>query len=236
MTEILCYGVPEGCSFGTIVALEWLGRPYRLCRIDMPKVVSGDAYRRINPVGETPTLITADGVPLSESMAILGHLGARFHEADLGPAPGSAEFDRRTQMLAYLNTSFFNAFSSLWFALEHEVDGISKEALTEYGRQQVEKAHAVLEMLLGDRPYLMGDKPEIVDAYFIGIARWADFHRAVDRTTYPGLDGLYKRLQQNPAVQFAWAIEHEEPASSAGGFQGHVTLDHVLGVVSPMAA
>ena len=61
MTQILFYGVPSGCSFGSIVALEWLGRPYRHCRIAMPEVVSGPDYRRLNSVGETPTLLTADG-------------------------------------------------------------------------------------------------------------------------------------------------------------------------------
>ncbi len=236
MTDVLCYGVPEGCSFGSIVAMEWLGRPFRLCRIEMPEVVSGEAYRRVNPIGETPTLITSDGAVLSESMAILGYLGARFHEAGKGPAPGSAAFDRRTQMLAYLNTSFFNAFSPLWFAMEHDMDGPEKDALTRYGRQLVEKTHAGLETLLGEGPYLMGAEPEIVDAYFMGIARWADFHQAADRRDYPGIDGLYNRLKQDPAVQFAWAIEHEEPATSAGGFKGHVTLDHVAGLLGRQAA
>ena len=32
---ILYYGVPSGCSFGSIVALEWLGQPYALSRIEM---------------------------------------------------------------------------------------------------------------------------------------------------------------------------------------------------------
>ena len=77
MVQTLMYGIPSGCSFGSIVALEWLGEPYRLCRIEMPAVVQSDAYREINPVGETPTLVTATGDPISESMAILNHLGAR---------------------------------------------------------------------------------------------------------------------------------------------------------------
>ena len=37
MEPVLFYGVPSGCSFGSIVALEWLGIPYKLCRIDMPE-------------------------------------------------------------------------------------------------------------------------------------------------------------------------------------------------------
>ena len=36
MEPVLFYGVPQGCSFGSIVALEWLNQPYRLCRINMP--------------------------------------------------------------------------------------------------------------------------------------------------------------------------------------------------------
>ncbi|MFC6980781.1 hypothetical protein [Microbulbifer taiwanensis] len=49
MTPVLFYGVPSGCSFGSIVALEWLGKPYQLCRVEMPEAATSDSYRRINP-------------------------------------------------------------------------------------------------------------------------------------------------------------------------------------------
>ena len=51
------------------MALEWLGRPYRLCRIEMPEVVSSDDYRRINPVGETLSLLTASRAGLTGAAA-----------------------------------------------------------------------------------------------------------------------------------------------------------------------
>jgi glutathione S-transferase len=35
MQPVLFYGVPQGSSFGSIVALEWLEQPYQLCRIEM---------------------------------------------------------------------------------------------------------------------------------------------------------------------------------------------------------
>src|SRR5688572_4734757 len=94
MLPILFYGVPEGCSLGSIVALEWTGQPYRLCRIDMPGVVSGAAYRRINPVGETPSLMTACGEVVSESLAILNHIGAGALDSGLAFPQGSGDFDR----------------------------------------------------------------------------------------------------------------------------------------------
>jgi glutathione S-transferase len=235
MPITLFYGVPEGCSFGSIVALEWSGAKYHLCRIGMPEVVSTEDYKRINPIGETPTLMLPDGGLLSESMAILGHIAAKTTGKGLGFEPGSPDDDRLKRMLAFLNTSFFNAFSPLWYALEHEMTDEAKSALRDYGIARVERAHAQLETLMSGKEWLIGDKRSLADAYFMGIARWNDFHKVVDRRQFPALNSLYQRMLEDPAVRFAHAIEHEEPATSAGGFLGHVSLDEVLGRMSKAA-
>jgi glutathione S-transferase len=226
-TPILFYGVPSGCSFGSIVALEWLQQPYRLCRIEMPEVVSSDAYRRINPVGETPTL-SSSGELISESMAVLNHIGARGIDRKLGFAQGTPEFDRLNRMLAFLNTSFFNAYAPLWYALEHGSDAKGKQVLTAYARANVQKAHANLSAMLGDQPWLLGEHRTLADAYFIGIARWNEYHQVVDRNDYPNLQRLYERLEADPAVAFAHAIEDGRAAESAGGFVGELSLDMAL--------
>jgi glutathione S-transferase len=234
MHPILFYGVPEGCSFGSIVALEWSGRPYRLCRIEMPEVVSGVAYRRINPVGETPSLMTARGETIGESVAILNHIGAGALDSGLAFPQGSPEFDRLNAMLAFLNTTFFDAFSPLWYLLDHGGDAAEEAALGAYGRAMVAKAHAQLETLLGGRDWLLGRRT-LADAYFVGIARWSDFHKAVDRRDYPGLERLFEKLQDDPAVRFATAIEHGEAARSSGGFAGEVSLEEALAEVKAAA-
>ena len=235
MTPILFYGVPEGCSFGSIVALEWLGRPYRLCRVAMPEVVSGEDFRRLNTVGETPTLLTADGRLLSQSLAILNHIGAQAPDGHLGHPQGSPGFDRLNERLAFLNTSFFDAFSPLWHVREHDSRGAEREVLTAHGRALVARAHGQLESLLGGRDWLSGDGPGLADAYFTGIARWADVHQAVDRRDYPAVQRLFARLQEEPAVRFAHAIEHGEPAAGSGGFEGEISLDEALGLARQAA-
>lgn len=231
MEPILFYGVPSGCSFGSIVALEWLGVPYRLCRIEMPEVTLTEAYRRINPVGETPALMTAEGDLVSESLAILNHLAPHGVAHRLAFPQGSRGFDRLNQMLAYLNTSFFNAFSPLWHVLEHEAEGPGKAALVDYGREKVRRAHAGLEAQLGGQEWLLGEHRTLADAYFIGIARWTDYHAVVDRRDYPGLQRLYEKLEADPAVRFAHAVEAGEPASSAGGFKGEIGLGEALALL-----
>jgi len=228
MVQTLMYGIPSGCSFGSIVALEWLGEPYRLCRIEMPAEVQSEAYRQINPVGETPTLVTATGERISESMAILNHLGARGIDTGLFFAQGTPEFDRLNQVLAFLNTSFFAAFGPLWYALEHGIPGPDNAVLRAYGAAKVVKAHADLEAFLGNREWLLGDRRTLADAYFIGIARWTNYHDVVDRRDYPALQRLFEKLETDPAVRFAHAIERGEIAVSGGGFAGEVTLDDVL--------
>nr|QLH55520.1 glutathione S-transferase [Myxococcus sp.] len=225
----LFYGIPSGCSFGSIVALEWLGRPYQLCRIAMPEDVTSSAYRRINPVGETPALMTGEGSFIRESMAILNHLGARGVDTGFAFAQDTPDFDRLNQMLAYLNTTFFGAFAPLWYALEHDaLPDAEKKALKDYGARSVISAHAQLEGLMGDGPWLLGDHRTLADAYFAGIARWTRYHQVLDRRDYPKLQALFERLEADSGVQFAHAIEKGESPRGNGAFQGHVRMDEVL--------
>jgi glutathione S-transferase len=224
MDPVLFYGVPAGCSFGSIVALEWSGRPYRLCRIEMPKVVTSDTYRRLNPIGETPTFMSETGEVFSQSLAILQHIVRSSVDPRMGPAPG---FDRLNEMLSFLHTTFFSAFSPLWQAFEG-AEASEKEVLRAVGRRKVRKAYDQLARLVDGRTWLVGDGLTVADAYFMGIARWNDFHRVFDGCDHPGLDALRARLERDPAVQFALAIEHEQAAHTAGGFRGHVNLGEML--------
>jgi len=231
MEPILFYGVPSGCSFGSIVALEWIGQPYKLCRIEMPGQVQGELYRRINPVAETPALITSGRRVIAESMAILNHLAPRGVDKQLAFAQGTPEFDRLNQVLAFLNTSFFNAFSPLWYALEHELSGPRRDVLRAYGAERVAKAHADLERMLGDAPWLLGPQRTLADAYFAGIARWTKYHDVVNRADYPAVQRLFERLEADPAVQFAHAIERGEEPRGTGAFQGHVSLEEAVSLL-----
>lgn len=227
MDPVLFYGVPQGCSFGSIVALEWLQQPYLLCRISMPHDMQSDLYARVNPARETPALLLESGVTLSESVAILHNLAARGPKQCLGFAQGTPEYDRLNQVLAYLNTTFFSAFSPLWKAYEMESDPPVQEMLRTLGRAAVVKAHVHVEALLAGREWLAGEHRTIADAYFMGIARWANYHHVVDQREYPRLYRLVQKLEADPAVTFAHAIEAETPTQISGAYRGHISLEEV---------
>ncbi|WP_430469402.1 glutathione S-transferase N-terminal domain-containing protein [Thalassospira lucentensis] len=224
MERVLFYGVPAGCSFGSIVALEWLGKPYHLSRVEMMEHPWNPLYAKINPQFQTPALLLESGETLTESMAILKHIAARNASANVS----STQDDRLTEMLAYLNTDFFSAFNPLWVAYEMEdLDDAQKALLRTIGHKGVVKGCTYLNDLLADREWLLGGgQRSIADAYLSGIGRWIQYHQLFDlEQEYPHLACYLQKLANDPAAIFAKAIEKGEEPAGSGAFMGHVTLD-----------
>ena len=217
MEPILVYGHPLGSSMGLVAAFEWLGQPYRLARVKMPDDMLTDAYERLNGRQETPVLITDGKLVITETMAIALWLEARDVERRISFRPGTAESDRLHQFIAFLNTGFTSAFSPYWVALETtEPDPSYQAVLRRFGREQVNGRHRKLEAMMGDTPYLLGDRPTLADAVFVGVARWADFHEAIDPADYPRIASLKERLEADPAVRYAQTIEEgRDPLDTA---------------------
>ena len=229
MEPILIYGFPLGSSMGLVAALEWLGKPYRLCRVDMLGEMREPAYARINARHVTPALITDQGKVLTETMAIALWLAARDSERRISPDPMSAEGDRMRQIMAFINTGFTGAFSPLWVALEMDPPRPALQAaLREYGKEAVAERHDKLEAMVGDTPYLVGDRPTLADALFIGIARWLEFHEVADPVRWPKLAALRARLEADPAVAYATALESGESVAGGAKCLGHVPLAEVI--------
>lgn len=228
MNPVLFYGVPQGCSFGSIVALEWSGVPYELSRIEMlVHPWPATFLKKLNPLGLTPSFLTEDNRVINESLAVLLHLASRQGHL-LGYPQGSAGHDRLNQALAYLNTEFFWSFNPLWTAFEMEADPPRQEMLRQLGRARVAKACAYLDGLLSGREWMDGGaKRTVADAYFAGLARWAEYHRVLDVQAYPNLHRHLQKLRADPAVSFADAIERQQLATTTGRFVRHVALDEL---------
>jgi glutathione S-transferase len=229
MEPILFYGIPHGCSFGSIVALEWLGRPYRLCRIDMLATPKDERYARVNRRHLTPTLLLETGEALGESLAILHNIAARDLGRRLGYLQGTREFDGLNKVLAFLHMELHGAFSPAWTAFKLPEDAATeKEMLRALARKKAADAYTQLEAMLSGRDWLAGEHRTIADAYLIGIARWGEDLKLFDlKREYPRLDQHLQKLEADQGVIFAHAIEDGKPAVTSGQFLGHVTLDEL---------
>jgi glutathione S-transferase len=210
---------------GLIAALEWQGKPYRLCRVgDMPP-----AFGRLNPRFETPVLLTDKGRPLTESMAIAAWLEARDGERRISFDPLSSQADSMHQLMAFLNTGFTSAFYPLWAASHLEPpDPPMESALREWGVTRVVERHDRLEEMIPETRFLVADHPTLADGLLVGVARWLDYHRVANRNRWPKLAALRSRLESDPAVLFATALEEGEMHRGNGSCIGHVELQDVV--------
>lgn len=229
MEPILLYGFPAGSSMGLVAAFERVGQPYRLCRVDMLADMKNDAYASINGRQETPALITDEGRVLTETMAIAAWLEARDTQRRVSFDPRTPEADRMHQLMAFVNTGFTAAFSPLWVALEMASPKPELQAtLRDFGRKAVADRHDRLEAMIADTDFLVGDRLTLADTTLIGVARWAEFHQAIDGADYPKLAALRRRIEADPAVRYALAVEDGEKPAGSGTCLGHIPLAKVI--------
>lgn len=229
MEPILVYGYPSGTSMGLVAALEWLGQPYRLSRVDMLGEMREPGYKRINQRVETPVLITDQGRPLTETMAIAAWLEARDTERKISFDPRSPEADRMHQLMGFLNTGFTGAFFPIWVSLElPEPDPDFEAALRRFGRERVLERHDRLEEMLDGSRWLAGDKRTLADGLLAGVARWLEYHKVADISRWPKLQALRQRVESDPAVVFATALENGETPTGSGALKGHLPLAEVI--------
>lgn len=229
MEPILLYGFPSGSSMGLVAALEWLAKPYRLCRVDMFGEMRDPSYLRINPRVETPVLITDNGEALTETLAITSWLEARDSKRSISFDPLSREADRMHQLMAFINTGFTGSFGPLWAAMEMaDMNEATRSALSEWGRDGVFERHDKLEEMIGDSTFLIADHPTLADALLVGVARWLDFHELADKGRWPKLAAVRARIEALPAVIYATALENGDMKPGSGACLGHINLTEVI--------
>lgn len=229
MEPILVYGFPSGSSMGLVAALEWLGKPYRLSRVDMFGEMRDPSYVRLNSRVETPVLITDQGDVLTETMAIAAWFEARDNERRISYDPLSRASDRMHQFMAYVNTGFTGAFGPLWAAMEMAIpDAAMQSAWQELGRNAVIDRHDKLEDMIGDTRFLLGDRPTLGDALLIGVARWLEFHEVANVTRWPKIAKVRQNLEANPAVIYATALENGSSVAGNGACVGHIDLAELI--------
>jgi len=85
------YGSPGSGSAAAEMALRAAGLAYEVVRASSWEPGPGlRALQKVNPLGQIPTLVLDDGTVLSETVAILVHLGLAHPEAALLPTEPSA--------------------------------------------------------------------------------------------------------------------------------------------------
>lgn len=200
------YYAPGTASLAVHWLLIELDVPHTLKALDLARGEhKSPEYLKLNPAGVVPTL-TIDGVPHTESAALVLALADRHPAAGLAPAPGSAA------RVAYYQWAFFGANTLQpafrhWFYPAEAAGAANEEAARGEARRRIEEGFARIDRHLGaGGPYLLGAEPQAVDFFLTMLMRWS---RGMPKpaTEWPAVAAYVARMRARPSFRTLYARE-----------------------------
>lgn len=202
MSELTLYGSPGSGSAAIEMALRQAGIGYRSVRAASWEPGPGyEALKAINPLGQIPTLVLADGTVLTESAAILTHLG--LTAPGLLPVELSARA-RAIRGLVYIAANCYSAVSISDFPERWTTatDTAAIDAVRQAARARLHQAWIRFAGQFFDepaRPFLCGDSPGALDFLTVVVSKWSGT-RAALKAERPAFHAWLEALQRHPAV------------------------------------
>jgi glutathione S-transferase len=196
------YYWPMACSLASRIALMEAGieARYRLVHLWNKKVIDDDSdFCAVSPKGAVPVLILENGERLTENAAVLQYIADIKPELGLAPPADTPNRYRLQEWLSFVGTEIHKAFlfPTFWYK-----DDAAKAA----ARERIGKNVSIAAGHLADRPYLVGDRFTVADAYLTWSLLLLN-RGGVDVAQWPALVGYLERVRQRPQVSAA--IEQE---------------------------
>lgn len=195
------YGSRGSGSAAIEAALVLCDQPYRVVRASEWEPDSAiDELRRINPLGQVPTLVGPDGRVMTESAAILIHLGLQHPGSGLLPEAPAA----RATVLRALVFIAANCYAAISV---HDYPERWTTASTRPAQLKVRAgARAALHRhwltfadQFGAEPFIGGRRPGAADLLAAVVSHWAGA-RALLAAQRPALHALLERVEAQPAL------------------------------------
>jgi GST-like protein len=202
------YGKKGSGSASTQVALEVIGAPYRI--VETASWDTNDAYvelLKVNPMGQIPTLVLEDGSALSESAAILMHLGHAHPEAGLLPQEASARA-QALRGLVFVPANCYSAISIIdyperWCEGADNDDAL-KDRIRAGTRARLHRHWEIFADLFPARPYLGGTQLGALDILAAVVSKWSGSRKHLEQAR-PAFHQTLMRIEAHPKVAAVFA-------------------------------
>jgi GST-like protein len=160
-----------------------------------------DELLKVNPLGQIPTLVLPGGAVLTESAAILIHLGLEYPGSGLLPAEPGA----RAQALRGLVYIAANCYSMITVSdyPERFIDGgdeAAHKAVRSAARRQLHAAWDHFADQFPGTPFLGGVEPGALDMMAAVVSRWSGT-RAHLKSSRPAFTKLLATIEAHPAIR-----------------------------------
>jgi len=200
------YGIQGSGSASTEAALEIAGVPYRRVEAASWQPSPGlDELKRVNPIAQIPTLVLDDGSILTESAAILIHLGLVHAESGLL----ASDPQRRGQQirgLVYIGANCYAGIGILdyperWYP---DPDDAVRKAMQARGRARLHELWQIFADQFPARPWLSGERLGALDILAATVSMWSGARKAL-AASRPEFSRLLAGIESDPRIAAVWA-------------------------------
>ena len=208
------FGSAGSGSAAVEMALERCGLPYRVVRASTWETDSAQAeLQRANPLGQVPALLTPDGAVLTESAAILIHLGLAHPAARLLPADEAARA-QAIRALVFIAANCYAAIGVIdyperWYP---EGDEATLRRLRGGARARLHRYWEIFADQFAAEPFLGGAEPGAADMLAAVVSRWSGARAHLGQVR-PVFLATLERIQAQPALAPVFA-RHWPPAGT----------------------
>jgi GST-like protein len=202
------YGFKGSGSASAEMALRVAGLPYRIVNAASWEPTSDiEALRKVNPLLQIPTLVLPQGSVLTESAAILIHLGLAAAPGVLMPADVSARA-QAIRGLVFIAANCYSAISIIDYPQRWttDEDKESLEAVRLGTRRQLHRHWEIFADMFAATPFLSGGAPGSLDILAAVVSKWSGA-RAHLREHRPGFSQLLERIEAHESLAPVFA-EH----------------------------
>ena len=150
---------------------EEAGAEYQMVDVDFDAELPSDLLVA-NPLGQVPTVVLPDGTILTESAALVLHIGERHPESDLVPAAGAAGRAAFCRWLLFMATSIYSGVLRFVYADRQSTDANAADGIKAAAVRDLARYFDTLEGAIDPGPYLLGDRYSAVDMYLWMLSGW----------------------------------------------------------------
>ena len=154
----------------------------------------------VNPLRQIPTLVMPGGQVLTESAAILIHLGLCYPASELLPQDSMARA-QAIRGLVFIAANCYSAISisdypERWTTADSKA---AQDKVRQAARSQLHRHWEIFADTFHGEPFLSGAQPGALDVLATVVSRWsgARAHLTAQR---PAFTELLKRVESHPAV------------------------------------
>jgi len=198
------YGQKGTGSVAVEAALTLQAIPYRLRETPLAGRVASDAFAKVNPMRQLPSLILPSGELMTESAAILIWLADSHPDSGLAPKIEDPRRAAYLQWMAFVSSAIYALY---WvrddpsrLAADEEQAAVIKARTAE----RIAACWAVMEARIAPGRYLLGDMLTVLDLYVTVISRWGPRRRRFYDAA-PRMGEVARRVDADPRLARLWA-------------------------------